>query len=173
MSNPGLAFAAVSDRAWQARAMARLPRAYWDFEEIRQFVTKPRPQPPGTPPVQTVLQVAEALRMIHEEGLDRVYRRHEAMSAVTRHGAAALGLAMLCPRLRQFATTLTAIALPSDAPPPAVRACMKSRGIETAEALGPYADTAFRIGHMGDIRPPDVERTLAALADALADARVS
>jgi aspartate aminotransferase-like enzyme len=44
---------------------------------------------------------------------------------------------------------------------------MRSRGLETAEGLGPYGDSAFRIGHMGDIRLEDVERTLSALKDVL------
>ena len=70
-------FAAVSDRAWQARTTSRLPHGYWDFEEIRQFIGRPRPETPGTPPVHTMLQVTEALRMMHEEGLAEVYRRHE------------------------------------------------------------------------------------------------
>jgi aspartate aminotransferase-like enzyme len=172
MSSPGLAFAAVSARAWQARAASRLPHGYFDFEEIRQFVTKPHPLPPGTPPVHTVLQVTEALRMIHEEGLERVYQRHDRMSATTRRGVAALGLSLQCPSLKDFSTTVTAIALPGDTPPLAVRDRMKARGIEIAEGLGPYGATAVRIGHMGDIRPDDVERALATLEEALAEARL-
>jgi alanine-glyoxylate transaminase / serine-glyoxylate transaminase / serine-pyruvate transaminase len=108
--------------------------------------------------------------MMHEEGLDRVYRRHDQMAAAAQRGAAALGLSMQCPSLKEFATTVTAIALPAGTPPLAVRGRMKARGIETAEALGPYGATALRIGHMGDIRLDDVERTFAALAEALAEA---
>lgn len=65
--------------------------------------------------------------------------------------------------------TVTAIALPAGVSPAAVRDGVKARGILTAAALGPYQATALRIGHMGDIRPADVERTLAALAGALAE----
>ena len=167
MSSPGVAFAAVSDRAWHARASSRLPHGYLDFEETRQFISKPRPQPPGTPPVHTMLQVTEALRAMHEEGLDNVFARHEAMASAVRRGCAALGLGLQCPSLASLASTLTAIALPPPIEPIAVREAMRSRGIETAEALGPYGDTAFRIGHMGDIRMADVERTLAALGETL------
>jgi serine---pyruvate transaminase len=171
MSSPGLAFAALSDRAWRAREASRLPRGYFDFEEIRQFVTKPRPQPPGTPPVHIVLQVAEALRIMHEEGLGTICQRHEQMAAALHRGASALGLTAQCPSLSAFATTVTALALPEDVPPLALREQMRRRGIETAEALGPYGDSAFRIGHMGDIRMADVERTLAALEDSLHELR--
>lgn len=169
MSSPGLSFVAVSERAWAAQARARLPRSYWDFAGIKQAVSTTRPQTPGTPPVHIVLQVAEALRMMHEEGLERVYQRHDDMAARTRSGAAALGLSMQCPALGRFASTVTAIALPAGVSPNAVRDAVKARGILTAAALGPHQASAFRIGHMGDIRPADVERTLAALAGALAE----
>ena len=72
---------------------------------------------------------------------------------------------------RSGLVTVTAVALPGDLPPLTVRERMKARGIETAEGLGPYGATAFRIGHMGDIRVDDVERTLAALAEALVEVR--
>ena len=148
MSSPGVAFAALSDRAWQARTTSRLPRFYWDFEEIRQFVTKPRPLPPGTPPVHTVLQVTEALRMIHEEGLERVYQRHDRMSAATRRGVAALGLSLQCPSLKDFSSTVTAIAVPSDTPHRRPRSDEGTRDRDRGRA-GTAWRTAVRIGHMG------------------------
>ena len=46
----------------------------------RFHLGKPKPETPGTPPVHLVLQVAEALRMIHEEGVEQVYARHPAMA---------------------------------------------------------------------------------------------
>jgi aspartate aminotransferase-like enzyme len=69
MSSPGLSFAALSERAWAAASRAKLPRNYWDFAAIRAEITKKCPETPGTPPVDIVLQVAEALRLMHEEGL--------------------------------------------------------------------------------------------------------
>jgi aspartate aminotransferase-like enzyme len=171
MSSPGLAFVALSDRAWTAVRTARLPRNYWDFAQIRSEVTKPKPETPGTPPVHIVLQVAEALRMMSEEGLPNVFRRHEELAARTRRGAAELGLTMQCPSLTQFAATLTVITLPPGVRPKTVRDVIKARGILTAAGLARFADTAIRIGHMGDIRMADVERTLVALGEALAEAR--
>ncbi len=172
MSSPGLAFVAVSARGWAAAARSRLPRNYWDFRAIRDEVSKPRPETPGTPPVHIVLQVAEALRMMHEEGLAAVFARHESMAARTRAGIAALGLALQCEFLQRLSSTLTAVALPPSIAPRALRDAMKEHGILAAAGLGPYAATAFRIGHMGDIRMADVERTLAVLAQVLPAARV-
>ena len=168
MSSPGMSFVAMSERAWRSAASARLPRNYWNFSAIRSEISKARPETPGTTPVHLVLQVAEALRMIHEEGLADVLARHRQMAEQTRAAASALGLSLQCPGLTQRATTLTALTLPSGVSPADVRGALKAQGILTAAGLGPYQATAFRIGHMGDIRPRDIERTLTALADALA-----
>lgn len=168
MSSPGLSFVVLSTRARSANAAARLPRRYWDMAEIRRAVTKARPETPGTPPVHIIMQVAEALRMIHEEGLGAVIQRHTAMAATVARRMPALGLAPQCPSVRRCATTVTAIALPPHLPPQHVRDGLSARGILTAAALERYQSSAFRIGHMGDIRPADVMRTLDALADVLA-----
>ena len=167
MSAPGLSFAVLSDRAWKASASAKLPRHYWNFANIRRETTKGKPETPGTPPVHIVLQVAEAIRLIHAEGLDNVFKRHTEMSAMTQRGAAALGLTPQCPALTRRTATVTAITLPPDHPPQQVRDGLKARGILTAAGLEHYQPTSFRIGHMGDIRPADVLRTLAALGDVL------
>jgi aspartate aminotransferase-like enzyme len=173
MSSPGLSFAALSERAWAAASRSKLPRNYWDFAAIRAEVTKESPETPGTPPVDIVLQVAEALRLMHEEGLPRVYQRHAEMAARARRGAAELGLSLQCPALGTYSTTLTAIAAPAGTSPKDLRNGMRLRGVLTAGGLGKYKDSSFRIGHMGDIRVADVERTIAALTDTLAELRVA
>lgn len=167
MSSPGLAWVAVSERAWAATTTSRLPRNYWNFADIKRSISKPRPETPGTPPVQIVLQVAEALRLMHEEGLSSVYARHDAMARRTRAGAAELGLSLQFPTVSRHSATTTAIALPPRIEPKPFRDRVKSRGILTAAGLGPYEAVGFRIGHMGDIRLADVERTLAAVHDTL------
>jgi len=161
----------LSERAWAATATARLPRNYWDFAEIRRQVTKAKPETPGTAPVHLVLQVTEALRMHQEETLERVQARHARMAELAGQGAAALGLGPQCAALRQRSTTLTALALPPDLPPSRVRDGLKARGILTAAGLDRYQPSAFRIGHMGDIREDDVRRTMAALTEVIAELR--
>ncbi|HMA25469.1 MAG TPA: alanine--glyoxylate aminotransferase family protein [Gemmatimonadaceae bacterium] len=171
MSSPGLSWVAVSERGWRAVATSRLPRHYWDFAAIRRTTSATKPETPGTAPVHIVLQVAEALRMIHDEGLANVYDRHSAMARRVTDGVAELGLSLQCPALEHRSTTLTVIELPADVAPRGIRDALKARGIWTAAGLGPYERHGFRIGHMGDIRMDDVERTLSALRDALATAQ--
>ena len=168
MSSPGLSFVVLSSRARTAAATARLPHRYWDLKAIEQAVTKPKAETPGTPPVHVILQVAEALRMIHEEGLEAVLQRHAAMARMVALRIQELGLTPQCPALQTRSITVSDIALPSSLPPSKVRDGLKARGILTAAALEHYQPSAFRIGHMGDIRPADVTRTLDALAEVIA-----
>jgi aspartate aminotransferase-like enzyme len=93
------------------------------------------------------------------------------MAELARTGTAALGLKPQCAALRNRSTTLTALALPRELPPSRVRDGLKARGILTAAGLDRYQPSAFRIGHMGDIREDDVRHTLAALAEVLAELR--
>jgi aspartate aminotransferase-like enzyme len=167
MSSPGVAFAVLGDRAWAARERATLPCNYWNFTDIRRETTKAKPETPGTAPVHLVLQVAEALRMIHDEGLPAVFHRHDAMAERARNGVAKLGLSLQSPSMAARSSTVTGVTLPSDLTPKAVRDELKARGILVAAGMGAFVDSGFRIGHMGDIRLPDVDRTLLALREAL------
>ena len=168
MSSPGLAFVAMSERAWEATERARIPRNYWDFSAIRDEVNKPKPETPGTAPVHLVLQVAEALRAIHEEGVHAVFARHSANALRVRRGVEELGLAMQCASLTSYADTVTGISIPAPLDPVTVRAAIRRHGILTAAGLGRFRESAMRIGHMGDIRAADVDRTLNALREAVA-----
>jgi aspartate aminotransferase-like enzyme len=167
MSSPGLAWVVMSDRAWVTTERSTLPRNYWDLAAVRKSISRPKPETPGTTPVHLMLQVAEALRQIHEEGMHAVIARHHQNAVRVRVGVAELGLEMQCPRLTRRSDTLTAIALPNGVAPKPLRDVIKAAGILTAAGLGPYEATGFRIGHMGDIRAADIDRTLAALKTAL------
>jgi aspartate aminotransferase-like enzyme len=167
MSSAGLAFVAVSKRAWKATERSRLPRFYWDFDAIRKTLSKAQPQTPGSTPVHLVMQVGEALEMIREEGLSNVFARHLEMSRRATEGAQQLGLELLFGSLAKRSPTLTGVVAPKGLSAAEVRAGMKKRGILVAGGLGPLTDTAFRIGHLGDIRMQDVEHTLGALEEVL------
>ena len=169
MSAPGLAWVAMSERAWKAQETARLPRNYWNFADVKFEISRPRPETPGTPPVQIILQTAEALRMMHEEGLENVYARHEAMAQRVRDAAVAFGLDAQCPSLVRRSATLTALALPPGVALKPFRDKVRAQGVLIAAGLDRFATTGFRVGHMGDIRMADVEHTLSAIGTALRD----
>ncbi len=169
MCSPGLSFVALSERAWTSYERATVVRNYWDFGAVRETLDTDMPETPGTAPVHLVLQVRAALDLMLEEGLDNVFARHEAMTRTVRDWAESQGLLFQCSQLREFSPTLTGIATPPGVDPQEIRQKMRDRGILIARGIGPYRDSAVRIGHMGDIRPSDVERTLDALGDVLTE----
>jgi aspartate aminotransferase-like enzyme len=163
MTSPGLALAVVGERAWEAAERGGMPRSYLDFTPIRRTLEGPRPETPGTTPVLLVLQLLEAVRMIHEEGMDSVFRRHQAMADRVRARAADLGYRLQGPGIVDRSPTLTALQVPDGAEPEAIRARLREEGIQIAGGLGAYKPSCIRIGHMGDIRMEEVERTMDAL----------
>ncbi len=165
-ASPGLALAVVGERAWEAAKRGGMPRSYLDFGSIRRTLKGPRPETPGTTPVLLVLQLLEAVRMIHEEGMESVFDRHQALADRVRARAADLGYRLQGQGILDRSPTLTALRVPEDAEPEALRARAREAGIQIAGGLGEYKATCIRIGHMGDIRMEDVERTLDALARA-------
>jgi aspartate aminotransferase-like enzyme len=168
MCSPGMSLAVVGGRAWKATEHGGMPRAYLDFLPIRRILDKPLPETPGTTPVLLVLQLLEAVRMIHEEGMEKVFRRHQAMANRVRERAASLGCTLQGRGIVDRSPTLTAIRLPQGTDPEGVRARVRDTGIQIAVGLGTYRPCCVRIGHMGDIRMEDVDRTMDAFEAALA-----
>jgi aspartate aminotransferase-like enzyme len=168
MSSPGMSFVALSSRAWSANETARLPRAYFDFSAIRRALNRPRPETPGTAPVHLFFQINEALRMIHEEGPENVFARHEKMAGMVRAWASENGFSLQHPSAQSLTPTLTALRVPEGFQVESIREGLKRRGILTARGLGEFDGTCIRIGHMGDIQPFEVQQTLEALSEVTA-----
>src|SRR5499426_2559682 len=73
MLPPGLAFCALSDKAWAAARASRLPRYYLDLAEERKFLLKNEAR--FTPAVSIVVGLREVLRMLAAEGLANIFKR--------------------------------------------------------------------------------------------------
>jgi alanine-glyoxylate transaminase/serine-glyoxylate transaminase/serine-pyruvate transaminase len=165
---PGLALCLFSERALARRkAFSAVPAFYAD---IMRWL--PIMQDPGryysTPCVNEIVAVAEALRIVHEEGLEARFARHRRLAAAFRAGLAALGITLFTNGDCQ-AATLSVAMLPSGVDDAAFRVRAAARGAVLAGGLGPIAGKAFRIGHMGNIGPGEVIATLAAIGGAFGD----
>jgi aspartate aminotransferase-like enzyme len=111
MCPPGLAFAALSEKAERVVEAARgVPRFFFDFRRMKSSLLKG--ETPFTPPVSLVLGLREAMAMIEEEGLPAVLERHRRLSAALRAGCVALGLPMF-PTAPIFSPTVTAARVPA------------------------------------------------------------
>ena len=91
MCAPGIGFAAIGAKAWKViNRDGRVPSFFADFRRAKASLDKD--ETPFTPPVTLVYGLLEALRMIDEEGLSNVLRRHSRLAAALRAGVQALGL---------------------------------------------------------------------------------
>jgi aspartate aminotransferase-like enzyme len=167
MCPPGLGLASLSAKAWNAIAEDRgVPRFYWDFRRCREAAGKD--ETPFTPPVSLVMALAEALRMIAEEGMASVLARHRRCAAALRAGAAAIGLASF-PRNSSLSDTVSVFAVPSGLEGGViVRHLYEQHRTVIAGARNRLAGKVIRIGTMGDIRGADILIDLAHLEETLA-----
>ncbi len=94
MLPPGLSFNAISAKALAAAKTARLPRSYWDWND--QLAMSATGYFPYTPATNLLYGLREALDMLLDEGLDRVFARHERLAEATRRAVRAWGLEILC-----------------------------------------------------------------------------
>lgn len=154
MTPPGLGFIAVSQRAWSAIENSTMPRYYWDLRKFKNFAEKN--QTPSTPPVSLMFALEEALNMIHEEGLENVYRRHQLMMRMTRAGLRALGFELLADDAYS-SPTVTAVKIPEHLDYGALNTMLRDEfNVILAAGQGHLKGKIFRVGHMGSIHPGDI-----------------
>src|SRR5205823_12427628 len=108
MLPPGLAFVALSERAWKATETARLPRFYFDFRRERKGVAERSPA--WTPAISLVQGLRVALQLLRAEGWANVHARHDRLARATHAAATALGLLLLAPE--SAIPAATAVLLP-------------------------------------------------------------
>ena len=149
MLPPGLGLNAVSSKALEASKSARLPRSYWDWEAMLRdnkmgFF-------PYTPATNLLYGLREALRMLLEEGLDRVFARHLRHAEATRRAVRAWGLEILCLNPDEYSPALTTVVMPEGHDADALRKVVLERfDMSLGTGLGKLKGKVFRIGHLGD-----------------------
>ncbi|MFI5338408.1 MAG: pyridoxal-phosphate-dependent aminotransferase family protein [Candidatus Methylomirabilales bacterium] len=164
MLPPGLAFAALSDRAWALVPTARLPKYYFNFPAERKAIEKN--QSAYTPAVSLVVGLRESLRLILAEGLPNVFARHDRLARATRAGVQALGLELFA---EHPGCACTAVKAPAGIDSGAIVKGFRKRGITIAGGQGSMKGKIFRIAHMGYVDSFDVLTALTALEFVLAD----
>ena len=159
MLPPGLSFNAVGDKALQASKTARLPRSYWNWEEM--LAVNPTGFFPYTPATNLLYGLREALRMLHEEGLHNVFARHTRHGEATRRAVRAWGLEVLCADPAEYSGSLTAVMMPEGHDADRVRNIILERfDMSLGMGLGKLKGKIFRIGHLGHFNDLTLAGTL-------------
>ncbi len=165
MIPPGLAFAAVSLKAWKLEEKSTLPKYYFSFKKAKKSLEAW--DNAFTPPVSLIVALRETLRMICEDGISNVVSRHARLAAATRAGIKALGLELYCPLAP--ANTVTAVKVPSGLDGvKLVKHLREELGVTIAGGQGDdMKGKLFRIAHLGYAAEFDVVIALSALEMAL------
>ena len=148
MLPPGLSFNAVSEKAIAASKNARLPRAYWGWDDI--IAMNKQGYFPYTPATNLLYGLHEAIAMLLDEGLDNVFARHNRHAEATRRAVRAWGLEILCRNPAEYSSSLTAIMMPEGHDADAFRKeVLAQYDMSLGTGLGRLAGRVFRIGHLG------------------------
>jgi aspartate aminotransferase-like enzyme len=162
-ASPGIAFVAISERAWKAHETSTMPRFYFDWSTYKRFAELPNPENPWTPAISVMQGLAAALELYFQDGLDGAMRRHQMLSSAVKEGVQALGLDLFGEGLEDN-WTVTAIRAPEGIDADAISDRIRADfGCVIAPGQGPLKGKVFRIGHFGYFSELDIVRGLAAL----------
>jgi alanine-glyoxylate transaminase/serine-glyoxylate transaminase/serine-pyruvate transaminase len=169
---PGLAPFTINDRAFERR-VERPQSWYLDLGLLGGYVGEASARGGGrtyhhTAPVAMVASLHGGLTRILEEGLEKVWARHEESGALLQAGLQDLGLELFAAEGHRL-PELTTVKVPDGVDSAAVRRYLLERhDIEIGAGAGEFAATVWRIGLMGyNARRDNVLLVLAALKDAL------
>ena len=168
MAPPGLSFIALSEKAWAACERSTMPKFYWDLRKYKKGLAKLSENPPYTPAITAAQAQAEALKLLKEEGLENVYKRHERFAKAVQQGVLALGLELL-PAQEISSYIVTAVKAPEGINIGNVIKNMNNQfDIMLAGGQKHLKGKIFRIGHCGYVNEFDIIKTFAALEASLA-----
>jgi alanine-glyoxylate transaminase / serine-glyoxylate transaminase / serine-pyruvate transaminase len=149
MLPPGLGFNAISAKAREAAKTNKMPRSYWDWEEM----LKPNVNGffPYTPATNLLYGLREAIAMLLEEGLENVFARHQRLAAAARAAVTHWGLEVLCQEPKDYSPVLTAVLMPPGYDADQFRKLVLDQfNMSLGSGLSKVAGKVFRIGHLGE-----------------------
>ncbi len=165
MLPPGLAFAALSPKAWEFVKTSRCPKYYFDF--AKQLKSQQKNQTAYTSAVTLTLGLQQVMGWIRAEGLEKIYARNRKLSAAAKAAMKAMGMELYSKQ--NPSDVLTAVSAPAGVDGQKVVGKMREKGIWIAGGQAQAKGKIFRIAHMGFIDEQDLLGTIGALEIVLND----
>lgn len=164
---PGLAMAAVSEKAWQANESATMPRFYLDLKKHKEMAAQG--QTPFTPAISIMYGLDVSLQHMAQEGAEAIFARHARIANVAREGVKALGLEPFADE-RFASNTVTAVKVPDGIDGKALTGIARDK-YDTVLAGGQakLAGKIFRLGHLGWVNDEDITDAIDVLRQVLTD----
>ena len=165
MIPPGMAFIALSPKAWAFNETAKLPRYYFNLKKERKNAAGGETS--WTPAISLVLALAEALKYIKQVGMANLIDNAQQLAAATRAAIAAVGLDLFAPK--SPAASVTAVRAPKGMDSGVIVKEFRNRfGSIITNGQGSMKGQIFRIAHLGYFDFPDLFALIAELEIILA-----
>ncbi|HZD61090.1 MAG TPA: alanine--glyoxylate aminotransferase family protein [Anaerolineae bacterium] len=169
MMPPGLACVAVSDKAWAAVEKSRLPKFYFSWKKAADSLHKSAPTTPFTPPISLIVGLGEVIKLMRQEGLENIIKRHTILAEAARQGSEAMGLKLFAP-IEGRGNAVTPVWVPDGIDGGKLVKLLKEKyGITVAGGQGHLKGRIFRIGHLGYFDKFDIITTLAGVEMVLSE----
>ncbi|MCM8799763.1 MAG: alanine--glyoxylate aminotransferase family protein [Candidatus Omnitrophica bacterium] len=167
MLPPGLGFISVSKKAWNLIKIANCPRYYFDLIKAKEALDKV--DTPFTPAISLIVALNESIKMIREEGLENIFRRHRIMAEATRKAIKAMGLELFTSP-ECASDVVTAVKVPQGIDgEKLVKTMRDTYGVTIAGGQSELKGKIFRIAHMGYIEEFDIIVCISCLEKVLYD----
>lgn len=164
---PGLAFASLSEHALNRSDRVEGKGYYFSYGSFQKY--DERRQTISTPNIPLMYALENQLNHIHnEEGMAARFRRHEEMTEMTHDWAKGHGFSIY-PREGYESRTMTCIENTIGIDVDAMLAELRSRGYLISNGYGDLKGKTFRIGHMADRTPEDMEELFGVMDDVIED----
>ncbi len=162
MLPPGLAFAAISQRALEHAEQRKSPSFYYSWKRTLKAQAQEPPSTAFTPATTLVTGLGVALDIILGEGLDNVYARHVRHGRAVRMAVNSLGFELFSPD-DDSSAVLTAVTVPPHMTASSITNGFKTHGITIAGGQAELKGKIFRLGHCGWINDFDIPLMIGAL----------
>lgn len=163
MLPPGLGFISLSPKAWAVCEKAKSPRFYFDLRAYKKALEKN--DTPYTPAISLLFQLNEALKIIKQETIEGMWKRHVWLAEAARTGVQALSLELFAERP---GNVLTAVKVPAGIDgEKLVKEMRDDLGVTIAGGQDDMKGKVFRIAHLGYMDRFDILTAIGALEIAL------
>jgi predicted phosphoserine aminotransferase len=164
---PGLAFAAVSDQAMERARSVAHRGWYFDFHLLEKYLQ--RNMTPATPAISLLFALDQQLEHILSEGLQNRFTRHAKLASTVQGWAQHHFSLFAAPGFRSRSVTTVRNSPPVDLEE--LSRFLAKHGMKVASGYGKLRHETFRIGHMGEHQPVDIETLLLRITEFLKERR--
>lgn len=166
MIAPGLSFLTASEEAFKMHEQCKYPSFYFNWKEHKKSLAKDTT--PFTPAVSLISSLHTSLKMIKEEGIENVNKRHKKLSLALRSAIKTIGLKLFVEDDNNASYAITSILPPEGITVPDIRKTLKDDyDIIVANGQGSLENKIFRIGTLGFVCERDLIMAVGALEASL------